>query len=119
MVRRSRCGPPSAATFAIDHAAALVVFEATPSARRYFCSTCGSHTHLAYARSAERWAGEIHIATATIDDACIPALEALVAARGKPRHVHIFASERAACLGDPTAWAAAPAFGGATGTEPV
>lgn len=88
-------------------------------AHRHFCAKCGTHTHLVYDRGESRWSGEVHIPTATLDDACIPALERRVEALGKPRYFHVFFSDRAACLGDVDRWASARKFGGKTGTEPL
>jgi hypothetical protein len=65
------------------------------------------------------WAGEIHIATATLDDSCIPRLEAHMKSTGRPRYLHVFFSDRGACLGDLAEWASAPRFGGTSGTEPL
>ncbi len=92
-------------------------FQATPTAKRFFCATCGTHTHLVYARGEGRWAGEVHLSTATLDEADLPLLEERMAAEGRPRYLHVFFSDRAACVGDFSTWASAPKYGGPSGTE--
>jgi hypothetical protein len=112
-------GRDAAAHFAVADPTAATAFAATAEAERHFCRTCGTHTHLVYGDGSPRWRGEVHVATATLDDACVPRLEEHVRRTGKPRHVHVFYSDRAACLGDLDEWAGAAKLGGATGVEPL
>ena len=97
----------------------LASYRSTPFCTRYFCTRCGTPTHLTYDSGAGQWANETHIATATIDDECLPALEAYIASISKPRALHVYCSDRARCLGDFAAWAVAPKYGGSSGMEPI
>lgn len=110
-------GREDAGRFVLADPSAVRGFATSASAEKFFCATCGTHTHLEYRADAGRWAGERHVATATLDERCVAALEVRMAATGKPRYLHIFASDRAACLGDLEEWAAAPRFGGASGMD--
>ena len=68
---------------------------------------------------AERWSGEIHVATATVDEACIAPLEELMRVRHKMSYEHVWFSDRAKCLHDLQAWADGPKRGGLTGIDPL
>jgi len=119
----------------------LTAFRSSTSCTRYFCNSCGTHVYIKYDdESSERWAGEIHFPTAILDVASLANLEEVIlplllsflsfyhhsvlaeqamAATGKPRNLHVFASDRLPCLGDLKEWAAAPQYGGGTGLEPL
>lgn len=98
--------------------ASLSAYQSTPSCTRFFCSACGTHTHLSYDASGGPWANEVHLATATLDDDCLQSLEEHIAKLGKPRALHVFFSDRARCIGDFSGWATSPKFGGVSGMEP-
>lgn len=121
VVMWSGVGSDAVAQFRVENAAegTLSSYRSTPSCTRFFCARCGTHTHLAYDSDAGQWANETHIATATIDDECLPALETHIATAGKPRALHVYYSDRAQCVGDFAAWVEAPKYGGPSGTEPI
>ena len=39
--------------------------------------------------------------------------------KGKPRYLHVFASDKSPCLGNFERWAQAPKYGGVSGLEPL
>ncbi len=98
---------------------AVSSYRSSASCTRFFCARCGTHTHLTYDAGASRWSGETHIATATVDEECLDALEAHLGAAGRPRALHVFFSDRARCVGDFSIWASAPKYGGDSGVEPL
>eukprot|EP01036_Dinobryon_divergens_P025153 gene25152-33673_t len=86
---------------------------------RYFCSNCGTHLYIKYKDGPERWAGEVHFPTALLSSTSLAALEAHMAATGKPRYLHVFYSDKENSIGDLVSWAHGPKHGGPSGLEPL
>lgn len=97
----------------------LSSFRSSATCQRYFCTRCGSHVYIKYDDDApDRWAGEIHFPTALLDPESVQHLEdVVVKENGKPRHLHVFYSDRHAALGQLSDWVNAPKYGGLTGLE--
>lgn len=101
----------------------LQSFRSSADCQRYFCPTCGTHLYIQYdspsQNNTSKWAGEIHFPTALLDENSFKNLEESLAAAGKPRYLHVFYSDRHGALGDLSAWAMAPKYGGSTGMEVI
>ena len=63
------------------------------------------------------WAGELHFSAVLLDDASVATLEQYLVEQEKPRHLHVFFSNRSPALGDVNAWIHAPKYGGVSGLE--
>ena len=62
---------------------------------------------------------QVHFPTALLSSSSIAALEAHIAATGKPRYLHVFYSNKEKSLGDLVDWAGGPKYGGPSGLEPL
>ena len=80
--------------------AELTRYASSPGATRSFCRRCGTPLFF----EAERWADQVHIARANLDDAF-----------GQPVTTHVYFDDRAPWL---TVADHLPRLGGITGTEP-
>jgi hypothetical protein len=96
----------------------LTAFRSSPTCTHYFCSRCGSHLYIKYDEG-ERWGGEVHFPTALLDEESLKNLEEVVTNAGRPRYLHVFASDRHGAMGDLQKWTDAPKYGGTTGLEPL